>query len=249
MLGALEVSLDLATAASIIGAAIAFILQQRRESKVNLREARWNLLWELANKFTGFKMEILQEMTRIDSYVTGGQYRSTTLPDGTEKTESVAEMVQGLFALVNRTLSDAQDYADNVFRTKAKAISSHFRDQDSEDWSKEIEKSLKDMHKVTLRMLSSHDAAIELNKRFVNCINYVDVYCEHLLPDLGYQYPQQPERSMGKDLDDLGEKYAELPNSYRPGRPYMPRRYIKKNEQPLTAFDVLDDFVHSMLAG
>ena len=60
MWSALEWSLDVATALSIITAAVAFMLQQRRQKRADREDAKWALFRELADKLAEFKNQIVQ---------------------------------------------------------------------------------------------------------------------------------------------------------------------------------------------
>ena len=57
----LEITLDIATALSIMGAAATFFFQLRRQKRLDLETEKWNFLKELAGEIRKYKAEILNE--------------------------------------------------------------------------------------------------------------------------------------------------------------------------------------------
>ena len=51
----LEISLDVATALSFIGAAVTFLIQTQRQKRVDLESEQWSLYKELTDEFVQYR--------------------------------------------------------------------------------------------------------------------------------------------------------------------------------------------------
>ena len=226
MWGALEWSLDVATALSIIGAAIAFILQQREQKRADRRDAKWTLLRELTDKMAKFKTEIVHGVQSVHSHFVRD----------TESPEKINEKMNYLATVAYTSLGAAHYYAHYDLKMKAAAIVHYYDDQDLENIPEKIEAFLASMSDVIGRLKLSEAATNEVET------SVSDYYENHFLRDIGFRLQGDPtdfEQPMGEDLDDIGKEYQRLG--------YTPRRYIRKEDQPPTAFEVLDDFCDSIL--
>ena len=226
MWGELEVSLDVATAISIFGAAVAFFLQQKNQKRADRKDAKWALLRELTDKVAEFKTEIVKGVQSVHSHF----MRETESP------EKINERINYLTTVAYTSLGAAYYYAHYDLRTKAAAIAHHYDDPELENLSEKIEVFLASMSDVIVRLKLSETAT---NKARTKVRDY---YENHFLRDIGFRLQGDPpdfEQPMGEDLDDFGKEYEKLD--------YTPRRYIKKEDQPPTAFEVLDDFCESIL--
>ena len=224
---ALEITLDVATAVSIIGAASAFILQQRSQKRGDREDAKWALFRELADKLAEFKNQIVQEVLVVH----GSLHNQTG-----EMTEEQKKEMVSLATIARTTLSSAYYYANYDLRLKVEAIARHYDDPGLKHIPDMIESFLKSMTDVKIRFRNSHKAYVGLE------LHVSDYYDKMFLRDMGFRLQGDPpdfEQSHGKDLDKVGKKIEEYH--------YTPRRYIKKEDQPPTAFEVLDGFFESML--
>lgn len=227
MLEAWQWTLDVATALSIIGAAIAFILQQRSQKKADREDAKWALLRESADKVAEFKDQIVQEVLRVDTFIKNNKN------DGDERNKEV----DSLRTVVRTELSSAIYYALYDLRLKAEAITRHYDGVGLEKMPDKIESFVRAMSDVLDRIDYGERASAELNAS----IPYY--YEEHFLREVGFRFRNDPpdyEGPMGEELDEVGKEYHK--------RGYTPRRYIKKEKQPPTAFEVIDGFFDSMLS-
>ena len=224
---ALEWSLDVATALSIIGAAIAFILQQRGQKKADREDAQWALLRESADKVGEFKDQIVQEVLRVDSFIKNDK---NDIEERNKKLES-------LRTVVRTALNSAIYYALYDLRLKAEAIARHYDGAGLENMPQKIESFVKTMSDVLDRLGNAGKASAELNASIVY------YYEEHFLREVGFRFRSDPpdyKGPMGEELDEAGKEYHK--------RGYTPRRYIKEDDQPPTAFEVIDGFFDSMLS-
>lgn len=227
MLEAVEWTLDVATALSIIGAAVAYMLQQRNQKKADREDAQWALLRESADKVGEFKNRVVQEVLRVDSIIRN---------DKNDIEERFNEL-HSLSREVRTALNSALYYARYDLRLKAEAIARHYKGAGLQNMPDKIESFVGTMSAVLDRLRVAEDASAELNAPIVY------YYQEHFLREVGFRFRNQPpdyEGRMGEELDETGKEYQ------RSG--YMPRRYIKKEDQPPTAFEVIDGFFDSMLS-
>ncbi|MCY4477356.1 MAG: hypothetical protein OXC70_05150 [Gammaproteobacteria bacterium] len=224
---ALQWSLDVATALSIISAAVAFMLQQSRQKKADREDAKWALLRESADKVGEYKSQIVQEVLRVDSFI----------KNDNKDIEERNEKLESLRTVARTALSSAIYYALYDLRLKAEAITRHYDGAGLENMPVKIESFVRSMSDVLDRLRVAEKASAELNAP----IAYY--YVEHFLREVGFRYRSDPpdyQGPMGEELDEAAEEYR--------NRGYTPRRYIKKEDQPPTAFEVIDGFFDSMLS-
>ena len=224
---ALEWSLDVATALSIISAAVAFILQQRSQKKADREDAQWALLRESADKVGEFKDQIVQEVLSVDSDIKN---------DKKDIEERIGKL-DSLESVVRTALNSALYYALYDLRLKAEAIARHYDGVGLVNMPDKIESFVGSMSDVLDRLGNAGRASTELNAPIVY------YYEEHFLREVGFRFRTDPpdyQGPMGEELDETGKAYQE--------RGYTPRRYIKKEDQPPTAFEVIDGFFDSMLS-
>ena len=225
----LEISLDVATAVSIVGAAAAFILQQRSQKQADREDAKWGFFRELADKLAEFKNQIVQEVLLVN--------RSLMNLDGS--TEERNEKLTSVKSVARTALSSAYYYVNYDLRLKAEAIARHYDDRDLEDIPDKIESVLESMTDVIKRINHSEYVTHD-------CVSTpIEVYYEeHLLRDIGFRMQGDPpdfEQPYGEELDEIGKEYQKHDG-------YTPRRYMNKEDQPAVAFEVLDGFFQSMLS-
>ena len=233
-MGALEWSLDVATAVSIIGAAAVFILEQRRQKHADREDAKWALFRELADKLAEFKNQIVQEVLVVNS----------SLVNKIGSADERNKKVESLRIIARTALSSAYYYANYDLRLKAEAIARHYDDPGLKHIPDKIESFLASMSDVLDRINLSERVTAKVKT------SVKDYYQNHFLLDLGLRLRDDPpdfEQPHGEDLDKDAKDFEEYNRTKSKEFHYMPRRYIKKGDLPPTAFEVLDGFFESIL--
>lgn len=224
----IQFSLDMATAASIGAAAWFFIRQQRAQRQAERNDAKRALVRELADKMVGFKMGIVEEVFRVNPAIqkeTGGQ-------------EETNQRVNALESMVKNSLSKAIYLVRYDLQLRASIIGGQYSDG-----------ALKEK---TLKLSSSFiENALEVYQRFedgdeaAQGMNLKQYYHEFLLPDIGFHLIRSIPPVLVLDSPPMGEALDEEGRRFEKYR-YTPRRYIEKEEQPRTVFDVFDELAKAL---
>ena len=228
----LEFSLDVATALSIIGAAATFFVQQRRQKRADQENAKWTFLKELADDFAQYKARIVKGIVDKHSFLIDAD---VVFQSDNWKNTAWNDMFS-LQSEVNRTITDAYYYVEYDLRKKAEAIAGHFEDPKM-DISDQIESFRKATEAQNDRLKKSIRAAHHIN------LPLKTYYIQVFLRDVGF-------RTLGIDVRDLplGEEIDETWTEVRKRTDgYLPRLFIRREEQPPTVLEVLNGFSAAML--
>ena len=269
------ISLDIATAVSIIGAALTFFKQLQREKRKNLQEEKWKFMNELAKEVQKHKTRIVEEV--LDKH---NSIQSNGPNSGSNAIGLLDTAIKILHDVYYRALYD--------FKPKAKMIATHY---DDERMNIEMKVDLFgiEIERLQFRLRSSFAVAKEL-KWLAG-----DYYLNHFLWEVGmhtldtnfeeeqpYSDPDELaeliENTTGKIKETKIKEYEERINTTRDKEtkdalekekrkyeeyylPYYPRRHYKmltekgkrefkvldEKDRPRRIFDLLDEFADSIV--
>lgn len=229
----LEVTLDVATALSIIGAAATFFFQLRRQKRADLEVEKWQLLKEMAGRINDYKTEIVYAiMEKHDRIMESKEVGF--------KEETWAETEwKDLVLLLNHVLeilTKAYYFAEQDLRSNAQMIAVQFKDPRM-DITEQVESFRAGVELINDRLtkMMMIPAVMDWKLRMF--------YVHYFLREVGLRILGQDvtKWSFGEKPDDYLDQVMSLTETY------APREYYKKEEQPPTVFDVLDDFANSIV--
>ena len=182
----LEITLDVATALSIMGAAATFFFQLRRHRRAELENEKWNFLKELASEIRGYKADIVKVIMDKHSDITKSE--DVVFKEETYK-ETAWNDVVFLLNFVARKMTDAYYYTEYDLRKKAEVIANHYEDPRM-DITEQVESFRADIEKLSDRLSDSLLAAVALE------IPLMHYYTAHFLREVGV-------RTLGVDVRDF----------------------------------------------
>ena len=234
MPGYLEITLDVATALSIIGAAATFLTQMRRQRQADLVSEKWEFLKGLADEIRNYKREIVGVLVNKDDAI----MRSEDVHYDEETCQDTAWM--DIFAVLNRVTHITQKcyfYAEYDLRKRAEWISAQYKDPRI-DISEQIESFRQALNKDFRRRRKS------VMVPAISPVTTHKFYYSYLLRDIGLRTPGNIVENLpyGTPPDNELKRILAVTNG-----DYTPREYYKKEDQPPTVFDVLDNFADSIM--
>ena len=230
----LEITLDIATALSIMGAAATFFFQMRRQKRLDLETEKWNFLKELAGEIRKYKAEILNAF--MDRHQRIVKHPDVIFEQETYKDTAWNDMAD-LVNVVMKTLTKAYYYAEYDLLTKAKSIATHYQDPRM-DITKQVGHFRAGIEIVQHRMSMSFGAAGAL--QFPLSEYYMYYFLNEVgLRTLGADAAEELPYSEPDELLDLIKSVTD--------DDYAPREYYKENDRPPRIFDVLDEFADSIV--
>ena len=230
----LEITLDIATALSIIGAAATFLFQLRRQQQADLVSEKWELLKKLASEIRNYKIEIVTLLLDKHNAIIKSE---DVLFDKETYGETAWKDLLEVHSRVARIMNEAYFYAEYDLRKRAEGISAQYRDPRM-DISEQIE---------SFRIALNED----LNRRtkslivpLVIRVQLHEFYYNYFLRDIGLRTPGNILEAFphGTPPDDELKQILGWTDGI-----YTPREYYNREDQPPTVFDVLDNFADSIM--
>lgn len=234
----LEVSLDVATAFSIIGAALTFFIQNQREKRADRDAEKWFLLKQLVDDFAEYKAEIANEIMRNHAELMKEEDQHNEVSE-----EAKWQIVNDLRSKVNRIITGAYFYVEYNLRPNAQAVVHHFENEKEASFG-QFEARMATLIDEFRNNITEQCQRLEKSGSLLRRadLSPKKFYITTFLRDVGL-------RTLGIDVNTLpkGEEPDENWKELIEETGYPPRQFIGEEDQPPTILEVFDKFSDKLI--